>query len=221
MSLEKWKRNEIYQAIVEEELDPRDFRLEESEDEMRINHLRSPSYFLVDLKHPGHYVGTYLVGDSVVWPYPTSSAWQYLMPRISRWLSEVKRELEIPDLWAELQAEENLLGAGAEEAIENTPFTPDEQAEIAGRLYELTDQARNTYSLSDAQMRALEAKIDYLVEASARMGRIDWRTSWPVRCSPTPGTSRCRRIPLEASCYQLSRASHTSTRKASWPSLES
>ncbi len=47
-------------------------------------------------------------------------------------------------------------------------------------------------------MRALEAKIDYLVEASARMGRIDWLNveagamfsyAWDVAMSPDSARS--------------------------------
>jgi hypothetical protein len=173
MKLEKWKRNQIFEAIEAAQLDPRDFRLDESEAEIRINHLRSPSYFLID-HGSAHYEGSYLVGDGMVWPYSATSSWQYLMPRISRWLEDVKRDIEMPDLWAELQAEANLLGAGTEGAIGNTPFTPNEQEEIAERLHDLRDHARSTYSLSDGQMRALNAKIDYLVEAASRLGRVDW-----------------------------------------------
>jgi hypothetical protein len=173
MKIEKWKKNEIFNAIEAAKLDPLDFRLDVSEAELRINHLRSPSYFLVDLGH-GHYIGSYLVGDSAPSPYSATSTWQYLMPRISSWLEEVKRAVEMPDRWAELQSRVNLLGAGAQGAIGNTPFTPNEQEEIAGRLHDLRENATSMYSLSDEQVRALNAKIDYLVEAAARLGRVDW-----------------------------------------------
>jgi hypothetical protein len=88
--------------------------------------------------------------------------------------SQVKSDLETPDLWAELQREVTLLGARSVELIENTPFTPDEQNEIARRLQRLAGHARNTYSLSPEQIRLLDEKLNYLVEASARLGRIDW-----------------------------------------------
>ena len=100
--------------------------------------------------------------------------WQSLMPRLSMWLGEVKRDLETPDLWAELQREAKLLGVGSSELIENTPFTPDEQKEIAKRLNELAKYLKLTYSLSQAQMKALDEKVDYFIEASNRVGRKDW-----------------------------------------------
>ncbi|MEJ7762675.1 MAG: hypothetical protein WKF80_07770, partial [Thermomicrobiales bacterium] len=56
----------------------------------------------------------------------------------------------------------------------------------------------NTYSLSDAEMRALEVKIDCLIEASARMDRIDWLNvvagamfsyAWDITMSPDSARS--------------------------------
>jgi len=44
--------------------------------------------------------------------------------------------------------EAELLGAGSDEITKNTPFTPDEQKEIAGRLQEIAKRVGRTYSLS-------------------------------------------------------------------------
>ena len=100
------------------------------------------------------------------------------MPRVSTWLNEVKRDLEIPDLWAELRREAELLGGASNAVDENTPFTPEQQKEIAGRLQELVEYARRTYSLSEPEMQILSAKVDYLVGAADRIGRIDWRNAF-------------------------------------------
>src|ERR1700731_270381 len=100
--------------------------------------------------------------------------WLTIPPRISSWLEEVKRDLETPDLWAELQRDaERLHVATSDDVTENTPFTLVEQNEIAERLQALAEDARRTYSLSEAQMRVLNAKLDYLVNASHRLGRKD------------------------------------------------
>ncbi len=114
-----------------------------------------------------------MVGDGAVWP-TGPNYWQSLLARISTWLEEVKQDLDTPDLWAELQREGELLGAGSSVVTENTPFTADEQREIAERLKKLGEYVRVTHSLSMAQMQALQEKIDYLVTASNRFGRKDW-----------------------------------------------
>jgi hypothetical protein len=171
--LQKWHRNNIFEAIQAVKLNPRDFDLDDSDAVIRIKHKWSESCFNVG-GSPGHYVGSYVVGDAPAWPYNAYS-WQALMSRVSQWLEDVKRDLETPDLWAELQREAKLLGAGSTEVTENTPFTLDEQKEIAERLPKLAKYAKRTYSLSGTQMRVLEAKLDYLVDAARRLGRIDWR----------------------------------------------
>ena len=173
MGLQKPKRNDVYKAIEGVGLDPRDFDLDDVGAEVGIKHRWSESYFIVG-GGPGHYKGTYVVGDAPEWPYEVYS-WQALIPRIERWLGDVKRDLETPDLWAELRRDAELLGAASGGPAENTPFTPDEQEEIAGQLQALRDHVRRTYSLSEPQLRLLDEKLDYLVEATRRLGRTDWR----------------------------------------------
>jgi len=78
-------------------------------------------------------------------------------------------------LWADLRAEAQLLGAASDEATLNTPFTPDEQQQIATRLREIAEQVKATYSLSEERMRDFNSKLDYLNDAASRLGRRDWR----------------------------------------------
>jgi hypothetical protein len=171
--LQKWQKNEIFETIQAVGLNPRAFDLEDGEAEVRIKHKWSESYFAIG-GGPGHYLVRCVVGDGPIWPFEAYN-WQPMIPRIKRWLEEAKHDLEMPDLWAELQREAGLLGAKSDEVIENTPFTPDEQKEIARRLKELAQRARRTHSLSEAQMGVLNAKLDYLANAAGRLGRIDWR----------------------------------------------
>jgi hypothetical protein len=171
--LQKWQKNQIFEAIQGVGLDPREFDFNDADSEVRIKHKRSESYFTVGGNRLP-YVGRYVVGDAPAWPYEVYS-WQTLMTRVSRWLEDVKRDFETPDMWAELQREAELLGDVSNEAIENTRFTAEEQKEIAGRLQELADSAKRKYSLSAEQMRVLDAKINYLIDAAGRLGRSDWR----------------------------------------------
>ena len=170
--LRKQHKNDIFKAIRAVGLDPNEFDLEDFDDGDRIKHKRSESYFIVR-REAAHYVGQSLVGDGVVWPTGASS-WQTLMQRISWWLEEVKQDLDTPDLWAELKREAQLLRADSGVVSENTAFTVDEQREIAGRLKKLGEYVSDTHSLSKAQIQVLEEKLDYLVDASARLGRKDW-----------------------------------------------
>jgi hypothetical protein len=61
-----------------------------------------------------------------------------LLSRVNAWADEVKHDLATPDLWAEIQREVKLLGVGSDHVKENTPFTPNEQKEIARRYVDWT-----------------------------------------------------------------------------------
>jgi hypothetical protein len=166
-------RNKIFKAIERAGLHPIEFDYNDDGAEVRIKHKWSESYFTVGgnaVLYTGHYVS----GDAPAWPYEVYN-WEALMMRVSTWLEEVKHDLETPDLWAELRRETELLGDTSNEATENTRFTAEEQKEIVRRLRELEEQARNRYSLSAEQMKVLDAKINYLIQAVGRLGRTDWR----------------------------------------------
>jgi hypothetical protein len=165
-------KNEIFKAIQAVGLDPNEFDLEELDDEVGIRHKWSKSYFIVS-RESGYYVGRSLVGDGIVWPISPGS-WQTLMPSVSFWLQQVKHDLDTPDLWAELKHNVALIEGGAYKVIENAPFTPDEQKEIALRLDKLAKDLRHTLSLSGAQIQVLKEKMEDVAEASSRLGRKDW-----------------------------------------------
>ena len=62
--------------------------------------------------------------------------------------------------------------------LENTPFSADEQRRIETQLTEAKKFVRATYQLTPGQYEAIDARLDYLVDAAKRgVGRIDWRNA--------------------------------------------
>ena len=170
--LEKWKRNQIFDAVTAAGLGPDAFDWDESGEDLCLRHRASGSYFVFG-GNPGTYVARYVAGDAPVTELPAYS-WTAHMARVERWLGEVKRDIETPDLWAELQQQRELLDSAWDVAGDNTPFNPDERGEIVAQLKELRKHAKRTYDLSGPQLADLDAKLDYLVDASNRLGRKDW-----------------------------------------------
>jgi hypothetical protein len=178
--LEKFQRNPIYEAIVAGGLDAHECELSEPTEsvgidvQVRISHGPSGSYFTIGGNALYGYTGTYVVGDSAIsLPYKAIT-WFDVPKLVLRWAEEVKRDLDTPDLWAELKREREILTGTRYEAAENTPFTPAEQAEIAKQLGEIKEYVKKTYSLSSQQMSGIEARIDEASEAARRIGRKDW-----------------------------------------------
>ncbi|MCA1701253.1 MAG: hypothetical protein LC790_21090 [Actinobacteria bacterium] len=172
MSLRKWQRNTIFEEIQAAGFSPQDFELRRGDDETTLDHRWSESYFVVRVALP-YYEGEHAAGDGPPWPYK-AYGWEALPEHLRRWLRDVRNNLETPDLWAELLSEREMLGV-APEGDENTPFTRDEQGEIAKRLREVEEYVKATYSLSEGQAHALRARLDYLETAAGRLGRTDWR----------------------------------------------
>lgn len=106
---------------------------------------------------------------------PRRVHWPTVVERIELWAHNVKEDVNTPDLWAELQREREILTGARYEDVENTPFTSDEQAEIAEQLQQIKYFVKETYALSGAQMLSLEAGLDDLKVAAGRIGRKDWR----------------------------------------------
>ena len=121
----------------------------------------------------GDYSARYLAGDGPVEERAGLSQYR-LMEQVGFWLGQLKLDIETPDLWAQLQRERALLAAVSDEAIENTPFTSAEREEISRQLQELKDDLSRAHSLSAEQMRLLDERLAYLVDATDRVGRKDW-----------------------------------------------
>lgn len=173
--LSKVKRNGIIEAIRKVGLDPKEFNLDEDEDKAWVKHNPSSARFTIS-GNPSKYSVTYAAGD---WPtlQVEKYTWGSVMSSFDVWLYNLKNDLETPDLWAELQEEAELFVGASDAADDNTPFTQQEKKEISTQLRKLGKQAQATYSLSEVQTRDLNTKIDYLIEASKRLNRIDWRNA--------------------------------------------
>jgi hypothetical protein len=169
---EKVWRNAIIEAVQAGGLDPREFDFDFGDTETRITHRSSESYLILGGAW-GDWEGTYVIGDAVPRPY-REVIWPKVEDRVKQWAVEVKTDLETPDLWAQLQREREILDWGADET-ENTLFTPNEQAEIIERLDELKEYVKNTHSLEQDQIVALEEGFQELAIATSRLGRNDWR----------------------------------------------
>jgi hypothetical protein len=87
-------------------------------------------------------------------------------------LQDIKIDQETPDLWAGLGSKTPITELA--EGQENTLFSEQEHERIAAVVTEVLAQARETYELPGGELRLLEAKLDYLVDAAWHTRRIDW-----------------------------------------------
>ncbi len=121
----------------------------------------------------GHHTTSTVVGEGA--PQQLEAfIWPTVVERVERWARDVKRDVDTPDLLAELQREREILTVTRYEEVGNTPFSSEELAEIAEQLQQIKEYVSTAYALSEAQMLHLEAKLDDIAAAAGRMGRKDW-----------------------------------------------
>lgn len=173
MQLVKWKRNGIFKAVTAGGLDPAECSFDYDDEAARITHRPSGAYFLLE-GNPGPWKVTTVVGDLPPWDVG-AYIWPDVEDKARRWAEDVRRDVDTPDLWAELQRDRELLTGARYDDVENTPFSQAEQAEIAEQLRQIKGYAKQNYSLSQAQLASFERKLDFIQAAAARMGRRDWQ----------------------------------------------
>jgi hypothetical protein len=173
--LVKWKRNQVFRAIEAAGLGPEGFVWDNSADDSCLRHRPSGAYFVFG-GVAGSYFARYAAGDDTFEERPAHT-WEGHMRHVEQWLQAVRRDTETPDLWSELRRQPSLtelLGGASDEALENTPFTPDERDEVARQLKQFREYVKATCALSDAQLVDFDSTLDYLVEATSRLSRKDW-----------------------------------------------
>jgi hypothetical protein len=190
MELSKIERNRVYLAIKRAGLDPSTCALTENARRRVVNlnvrHIETGSYIEIELTQRTRYfnsVNQYVPqsGPKGTTSYPD---WEGLSRGIEEWAREIlnytrrvreaeeraRAEEAMPDLWS-LPADWEM---PKNQQYPNTPFTPQEQAQIASQLREIKDYVKKTYDLTDTQTMRLEERFNQAEEASRRMGRKDW-----------------------------------------------
>ena len=176
----KTQKNDILILIRESGLDPMEFVWEENAevdefDDSVTNHFNR-------LVHkPSGYMAAFIKrfifyspGQESPIENGTKIDWIGKLSVVRLWLSNLKREVEAPDLWASLSQEQELLSLEPAEAT-NTPFTPDEQRQVKQAIEEIRIYITTTYTLESEPLARINRQLDYLIDASTRLGRIDWK----------------------------------------------
>lgn len=180
MLLTKRQRNEIFETIAANGLDPQSCTLKDHfsilhSTEAVIRHRASRSHYRITMEGANGYRAHKRVGSAV--PMRTSSAaeWNRLMANLADWAREVAYEVQTADFWTELGRLPAVLPASQVVDLGNAPFTPGEQAEVSRRVDQVKDVIRRENpELTAEQTSAIEQTLDEVKEATTRVGRKDW-----------------------------------------------
>lgn len=183
------QRREIFEAIRESDFDPRQFELSDDGRQDTMGKLaeivHTPSHYWFRIRERG---GMY---EDSGWQVEISPAtethtgatnigpWdEVVVPVLRHWLELLGRELDAgEDPWEQIKRQREIVAAEPG-GVENTPFSETERAQISTQLREIKEYLRSAQSLGEAQMAAIDSRLEYLEEAAGRMGRVDWRNAF-------------------------------------------
>lgn len=175
--LGKLERNKLYKALDESDLNPSEFRLTVTDEEVLITH-NSGSRFefkpTTSRVMEEFYSVTSEVADGRTLKYAAKRDIDEMPGRITAWANEIRYTLETPDLWSEMQQNRELIANIEQAGSGNKPFTSDERRQISAQLQAIKERLKEQFELTNEQMEQVEERLDEAAEASSRMGRKDW-----------------------------------------------
>lgn len=100
--------------------------------------------------------------------------WAGILECIKKWLISLKRELEVPDIWDKIGNFHLDYESKTKGQIPNKKFSKDEIEKTSQSLENIRAYLIQLKGESQEHLNLINEKIDYLIEASKRMGRKDW-----------------------------------------------
>lgn len=104
----------------------------------------------------------------------TTGPWEKQLEAVRNWAQQLKKEVELPNLWADLDKYQIAVLPAIHESNANTTISWSEAEDIAVKLKYLGDEINKLYSLNAEQNAFVRSKLTYLENAAKRLGWKDW-----------------------------------------------
>lgn len=180
--LVRTEKNEIFRMISDAGLDVSYFSWIESHDVVsswgkylisKLVYEDTEYYFLFDFQHSGwrHYKYSPAPGKPTTEGF--SRNWEKQKEHVRSWLVELHKQVDIPNLW-ETAARQVTSRQQALAGMDNTPFSPDERGLLSDQLLGIKQFMITKQHISDDRHAFVAEQLQYLDEASGRLGRKDW-----------------------------------------------
>lgn len=115
----------------------------------------------------------YSPGEDTPTKWEDVGDWESALVRVDWWLEYLQRELRVGDPWSEAVA--GALGEVSSGPSDNERFTQEEREQVIARIDQLKTFLLDSEYRSEQDRRIIVERLDYLTEASGRLGRFDWR----------------------------------------------
>jgi len=181
----KTQKNEVFQFLQQVGLEPANFSWTEEPSILnprakvfRLNYGSGLFYFQFDFagniqQGLSHYC-EYSPAEDVVVVRQHPGDWRSQICHVNSWLECLKREVNEPDLWAEMEKYTASMSLALPEQLLNEPIPAYKAEEIASQLKVLASKIDDQLKLDAEQSQFVHGKLDYLAEAAKRQRSTDW-----------------------------------------------
>jgi len=188
--LKKASKNELFSAIESAGFDVRDFELVWKKDRQLSKRMDLPT---VQMKRTGYFITFCLgaqgfvhrcrpgqfefedVGSSpVFFGVPAEAGWNaFMADAFTKWIGDLRTEVETPDLWSSLGDESKVLEAPLiQEAGEG--LTTEEVEQIESACDVLLDYVRDVVSPEPERLERIEKSLGFLVSQAKKSDKKMW-----------------------------------------------
>ena len=181
MELMRSQKNELLEIIKTFELESFNFKWSMDKDifERQIQTLRykdTSYYFAINISRDT-FTCLCSPGEEKIHESTVQYKWENARYDFRQWLYYLEREISQPDLWEELEKIKVFDDIEFESESENTmqQFTYQETMQIENGINEVRKYLIEVVENDKEQSKIINEKLDYLIHASKRMGRMDWK----------------------------------------------
>lgn len=179
----KSQKNDLLMEIKRTELDPLNFEWKKIEGKKKYSDVvmdsfkyKETDYFFAVSIQSEHFVIAYSPGHTMLHETEPHQSWWTVVNTFIGWLGYLSREISQPDLWEELEElkKDVTFGYEFEYEVENgmQQFTYQQVVQIEKGI---NDVRGYLLEQVDGNADVINHKLDYLIDASKRMGRTDWQ----------------------------------------------
>ena len=177
----KSQKKQIHDLIILNELEPSIFewvgiRSNYDRDKVisQIKCKETRYYFTFDFYDEKHYA-SFSPGINQAVTNVYTGDWKEQLENVIQWLGALKAEIETTDPWEEIG--QYLPGGkiNLEDEKENSSFAYKEVEQITTSLQKLKEEISKNYELDANKDEFVQKKLDYLIDRSKKLGRIDWK----------------------------------------------
>lgn len=114
------------------------------------------------------------------WETPPNNSIKVMYQMFNDWirdeLNPYIKEIEEPDLWAQIQSQTPVVSDAPVGSDDREPFTQPEQAQLRMAIKEFRQLVIDKIGPSEEHLSLIDNRLDYLSEQVGQLNRINWRS---------------------------------------------